>query len=240
MKHGIAISTYFPKNYNEERLNIFSRSITSLLESDFPGKIFVIDDGSGGLDHIDLLKAKDHEKRIKVILKPENTGVAKTKNTSIKTLLDHDCPIGFLADDDLHYQKGWAEHYVDSMKKASIPHFSLFIEGGAETVERNGHLIRKTPHVNGCFLTFTKNLIERVGYFRVLPYKYGHEHSNFSIRNCLMNQIPFFCDVVDSERYLKLIPESIAVKSMLEIDQEGFRNNEAIATREFSREPFID
>ena len=240
MKHGIAISTYFPKNYKEERLNIFTRSITSLLESGFPGKIFLVDDGSDVVDHIDVVKTLDTDKRIKIIMKPENTGVARTKNTCIKTLLEHECPIGFLADDDLEYSKGWAEHYVDSMKKASIPHFSLFIEGGAEVVEHNGHPVKKTPHVNGCFLTFTKNLIDRVGYFRVLPYKYGHEHSNFSIRNCIKKEIPFFCDVVDSEKYLKLIPESVAVKSMLEIDEEGFRENEAIATREFAREPFID
>jgi len=240
MEHGIAISTYFPANYNSERLGIFSRSIESLLHSEFPGKIFVIDDGSDVVDHIDVLKTEDFEKRVKIIMKSQNTGVAKTKNTCIKTLIDYGCSIGFLADDDIEYKNGWAEAYIDSMEKASIPHFSLFIDKGAEEVECNGHKVNKTPHVNGCFLTFTKNLIESVGYFKSLPYKYGHEHSNFTIRNVVMGKIPFYADIVESNKYLGLIPESVGVKSILEIDEEGFKNNEAIATREFAVEPFID
>lgn len=240
MKHGIAISTYFPKNYREERLNIFSKSIRSLLDSGFSGKIFLVDDGSDVIDHIGIVKTEDTEKRIKIIMKPQNTGIAKTKNTCIKTLLDHGCPIGFLADDDIEYSPGWAEHYVNSMKGSKIPHMSLFIEPGAEIVEHNGYKVRKTPHVNGCFLTFTKNLIKSVGYFKVLPYKYGHEHSNFSIRNVIMRKVPFYCDAVDSEKYIRLIPESVSVKSMAEIDEGKCKENELIATRVFDIEPFID
>jgi glycosyltransferase involved in cell wall biosynthesis len=240
MKHGIAISTYFPKNYRAGRLEIFTRSIRSLLDSNFPGKIFIVDDGSDVVDHLDVLKTEDYDHRIRVILKPKNSGIARTKNTCIRTLLDHGCPIGFLADDDLEYHTGWAEHYINSMKLANIPHFSLFIEPGHEDVEYNGHTIRRTPHVNGCFLTFTKDLIESVGYFKDLPYKYGHEHSNFSIRNTMMGKIPYYCDVVDSEKYLTLIPESVEIKSLLEIDEEQFKNNESIATQEFAKEPFID
>jgi len=35
--------------------------------------------------------------------------------------------------------------------------------------------ILKTAHVNGCFLTGSRTLIEKIGYFKVFPYKYGHE-----------------------------------------------------------------
>jgi glycosyltransferase involved in cell wall biosynthesis len=240
MKHGIAISTYFPKNYREDRLKIFTKSITSLLQSEFPGKIFIVDDGSDVVDHIDIVKAEDYDKRIKIIMKPQNTGIAKTKNTCIKTLLDHGCPIGFLADDDMEYRKGWESLYIDSMKKAKIPHFSFFTGGEVETVEHNGHRINKTPLLCGSLLTFTKNLIDRVGYFKVLPYKYGHEHTNFTTRSILMKEIPFFCDVVDSDKFLNIIPESFSVKSMLEVDQNGVDENGSIALKEFSKEPFID
>lgn len=240
MTPGIAISTYFPIQCSSERLSIFRTSIQSLLSSEFPGKIFIVDDGSGVMDHIDILKAEDFENRIKIIYKPENSGVAKTKNTCIKLLLNNDCQVGFLADDDLKYSTGWQDIYAHSMAETRIPHFSLFVDKGEEIVEYNGHRVKKTPHVNGCFLTFTKKLIDSIGYFRILPYKYGHEHSNFTIRSTLFKQIPFFCDVIGSEDYINLIPESVQFKSLLEIDELGFRNNERIATKEFIVEPFID
>ena len=120
-----------------------------------------------------------------------------------------------------------------------IPHFSFFHGEGAEVVEHNGHKVLRTPLLCGSFLTITKNLIDRIGYFKVLPYKYGHEHTNFTMRNIFSKEIPFYCDVVDSDKYLRIIPESFTVKSM-EVDDKGVEENGNIALREFEREPFID
>jgi glycosyltransferase involved in cell wall biosynthesis len=240
MKHGIAISTYFPKKYRTARLGIFLQSIRSLLASNYRGKIFLVDDGSGTSDHLDIIRGEDAEKRISIIEKHENSGIARTKNTSIKALIDSGCRIGFLADDDMSYSPGWEDLYIRSMEKSKIPHFSFFMGEGAEVVMHQGHRVKKTPLLCGSFLTFTKELIDELGYFKILPYKYGHEHTNFTMRAVTWGKVPFYCDVEGSENFLTLIPESFSVKSMLDVSAEGVDKNGSIALKEFDKEPFID
>jgi len=240
-KIGLGITSYFCGKTPPGRLDIFRRSIESLLSSDFQGPTYLVDDGSTIQDHLKLLESLDKAGRVKVH-KRVNGGIARAKNSCIKLILDSGCNIGFLADDDLLYKdKRWFEAYEHAINVTGIHHFSFFYEKTACREEKiNNLLIRCTPHVNGCFLTFTKELIDKIGYFKILSYRYGHEHSNFSVRTTKLTQHKHFYDIKDSGKYIDLIPESLSNRSIGEIDQAAFKKNETEALcSQFRKEPLI-
>jgi hypothetical protein len=208
MSFGISISTYFGKETKKERLEYFKQSIQSLYETSFDGKVFVVDDGSSWKEHIEYVNDLNDE-RFFIYKKEVNGGISKTKNTGIRLILENGFDKGVLVDDDVVFYEGWDKKYKDAMEKTGIPHFTVFCDKKRilKTKFKNYEILR-LPYVNGLFMTFTKKLIDCVGYFKVMPYKYGHEHSNFSLRCLHYGQIPFFCDIVDSKKYVLLIPES--------------------------------
>ncbi len=242
MKTGLAISTYFCDKTPPERLTIFKESVESLFATGYAGFICVVDDGSDRTEHLTWLAELDKEGRVFVI-RHKHGGIAKTKNVCIRTLLDAIVDVGFLADDDVLYKSlGWAEKYAMAMITSGIDHFSYFLEDKpCEIFCVGGISIRKTPSVNGCFMTFTKRLVDKIGYFKILPNDYGHEHSNFSIRAARLHGPDGFYDLNDSSALLELIRESVACKSIGAVDQGLFSENErsAILT-EFKYEPFIE
>jgi glycosyltransferase involved in cell wall biosynthesis len=237
MKTGLAISTYFCEKTSQERLGIFRKSIESLVLSRYSDTIILVDDGSTTRAHLEGLPDN-----VRVVSRPHG-GIARAKNTCIKELLNEGVDIGFLADDDVMYKSAdWAEQYTKAIQITGMGHFSYFLESTpCEYPEMSGYVYRKTPSVNGCFLTFTRDLIERIGYFKILPHEYGHEHSNFSLRAATIGKQGGFFDIVDSSQRLELIQESIVFKSVGPVDPIKFKENEqqAILT-EFKYEPFSE
>lgn len=236
-KIGLAISTYFSKGTHLERLEIFKKSINSLGAGAFPGELIVVDDCSETTDHLSYLDSV----KVPYFKRPYNGGIAKTKNTGIRILLEKGCDIGFLNDDDLLYlNTNWYVDYVKAIELTKIPHFSLFLEEGHAHANYNNYTIFRTPHVNGCLLTFTRKLIEEIGYFKVLPYKYGHEHSNFSMKCHRLGKIPYYCDVLTGKQNVILQQESMGHKALPSIDQSLLKKNEDIAMSQFQKEPLIE
>ena len=203
MTFGLAISTYFHKNYNPLRLANFKTSIVSLLKSGFPGVIFLVDDGSEITDHLEYINTVDKASRIIVYKKSKNGGIAKVKNTSIRLLLETGVSIGFLADDDVVYHSSdWYSLYIDNIIKTGISHFSFYAYDKESTVVHNDNPIVKTVGLCGCLFTFTRSMIDDIGYIRVLPNKYGHEHVAFTYKCINKGYAPFFCDVIDAKKHI--------------------------------------
>lgn len=226
MKIGISISTHSDENTPIGRYNIIEQCFQSLLDNK-PDDLLIniVSDGitEKHLEIINKFPFIHIEKR-------ENTGISKTKNTGIKYLLDNGCDIGFLSDDDIIFKsKRVFDVYTKAIQETHIPHFSLFVQDDGKNCERktiNGYDIKKTPWVNGCFLTFTKELIEEIGYFKVLTYKYGHEHSNFSRRCLHYKKSPFWCDIINSHDLIGINHLSFSSNSMGDtIDQSLFEKN---------------
>jgi len=242
MKTGIAISTYFCDKTPPERLDIFRRSLESLFSTGYDGAIVIVDDGSTCYEHFKLLLEISHGHRINLIDRPHG-GIARAKNTCIKALLDEGVDVGFLADDDILYKSGvWHTQYAEAIKKTGIDHLSYFLESTpCEIRVIDGIRIRQTPSVNGCFLTFTRKLIEKIGFFKILPNEYGHEHSNFSIRAARLAGQGGFFDLDGSAGLLELIPESVVNKSVGPVDPGQFKENERHAIMMgFQYEPLLE
>ena len=77
---GVAISTYFCDVTPEIRLNVFKKSINSLIVSEYKGPIFLVDDGSTKKDHLNFVR-EVYGDRIFIQERSENGGLSKVKNT---------------------------------------------------------------------------------------------------------------------------------------------------------------
>ena len=124
LKIGIAISTYSQENTHQHRYNIISKSLESL--KIYLGKtklnlyILIVVDGDIPQKHLNILKK--YENIFDIYFRKKNGGVARTKNTSIRILLEKNSDIGFLMDDDVLYKGNCFEKYCEVMLKARLHH----------------------------------------------------------------------------------------------------------------------
>jgi GT2 family glycosyltransferase len=210
MNSGIAISTYFDETSSPKRLDIFKQCLDSLRASGYEGKVFIVDDCSKTAEHILYCDG------FIVCRRPFNGGTARVKNTSLLLLMKSGCDYLFLADDDMIFKPGWDKAYIEAMKQMDMAHMSYACDHMPISEETYcGVKIKRilNPTVNGCFLTMTRDLINQIGGFRVLPYIYGHSHENFSMRCLKFDFIPFYCDLQNVKDYIELNPLSHTEKS---------------------------
>jgi glycosyltransferase involved in cell wall biosynthesis len=203
LKSGIAISTYFFSDTHPERNSVFKQCIDSLLESGYPGGVFIIDDGSEDKKH--LLYAKN--KGVRIIERPDNGGEGRVKNTSLRVLLDAGCEYLFLSDDDMVFHPGWWDAYINAMDTMGMAHMAYVCDGVriANECYCGVDITRPlAPTTNGCFLTMTRNVPETIGGWPIGRAKFGHLHENFSMRCLKYGLIPFYCDLRDKKKYVEL------------------------------------
>lgn len=215
MKIGIAISTYTEEKTDSSRYNIIERSLSSLENYVNITKlnlyIVVVIDGKIPSRHQELLKKYNFN----IYQKEKNGGVARTKNTSIRLLLEQTIDYGFLMDDDVEYKEGCFEKYVDTMIQTGSHHMSFCQMpelvhpksewskmGYIKTNYKGVEIMKHGGGGVGCLLSFTPELINKIGYFKVMNGKYGYEHINFTHRAIYSGLIPYVCDIMESDKYI--------------------------------------
>jgi GT2 family glycosyltransferase len=207
MKTGIAVTTYFDKTSNLKRLAIIDACAKSLAASQPNCRVFWIDDGSPIRDHHERIKNYGME----IVVRDRNGGIARAKNSSLRVLLDAGCDLLFLADDDLIFHRGWDDAYALAMETMEMEHMAYLVQGMQYKAEAyRGVQIKRglSQTTNGCFIAVTRSLIDAIGGFPILPYFYGHEHENFSMRALLSGRVPFYCDLLDAAKHIQLNPAS--------------------------------
>jgi GT2 family glycosyltransferase len=125
-------------------------------------------------------------------------GVAYGKNQCINTLYNQGCTDFFLFDDDCFPIKyNWHIPFIDS-------HFKHLIYATKKehnylasiNVKNDDTLSAKYFEGSaGCFLYFTKEVVDTIGYFNEQYYLYGFEHAGYSRRiyNAGLTQQSFIC-----------------------------------------------
>jgi len=219
MNYAAAVLTYFTKDILDRgRLDLFKRSIDSLVRSNFSGTIFVVDDGSEVDDHIKYIETVN-DPRVVLHRKRENGGLSKAFNTGTRLVLESGCEYGFLCNDDIVYSEDWHLPYLEVMENTDVKHLCFFSknvigsDGIPRSVESKDHLINglmltEYSWVQGGVITFSKDQINKIGYFKVMPGKLGHEHSNFTIRSIAHGFCFGFLDVKGSEELLQYADET--------------------------------
>ena len=197
MDLGISVSTYSDENTPGKRFEIIERCLDALLKVKNKYKIYisVVVDGKITDFHEQLLSKYDFD----IMKNPCNMGVSYTKNRGINSILHRDLNYGFLMDDDTIITRiEIIENYYNTMVNEEIDHLAYFVERDNPKLIPIGQNLMVTPHVHGCFMTFTRKLIEKIGYFKLLPYKFGHEHSDFSVRACTNEYRCTFMDIQEN------------------------------------------
>lgn len=223
---GIAISTYSQEGTDDSRYQIIKTSLKSLQKFideslvrfntkkvEYKYYTVIVVDGPIPVKHQKLLE--QYNNVFDIHYKDINGGVARVKNTSIRLLMDKKVDIGFLMDDDVEYKLDCLDKYVESIIKCQLHHMSYTqmnpivhpikiweSMGYIETTINNIKVMKHKGKGVGCLLTFTPDLINKIGYFKVMEGKYGYEHINFTYRSLNCNMIPFVSDICNVNKYI--------------------------------------
>lgn len=210
---GLAITTFIGHHNTHNRLNFFKRSINSLTETSARNQnIIIVDDGSITDEHLHFALKK--LPNITIIKKKENSGVGFTKNTAIKTILNHGHHYGIVCDDDIIYQDGFLELYANAMLDINSHHLNFCVNQTANKREKVKGKLVETALLNGVLFTFSLDTIERVGYLANSPVKWGCEHVNFTQRVNTAFGISTYLDANNSDQYVECIPASLSQSSV--------------------------
>jgi hypothetical protein len=122
----------------------------------------------------------------------------------LRLLAERNVDVGFLVEDDILFHDGWHEAYIDAMNRSGVQHFSWFLpDAGNRVLACNGCLITATSGILGLLLTFTPDVLARVGGFKILPRRWGYEHVQWTQRIVLAGFAPFAADIADSGRFIE-------------------------------------
>ncbi len=140
----------------------------------------------------------------------ERKGIAYRKTKCIEALKE--CEYLFLFDDDVVVIKdGWIEYFIEAHRVSGQSHFNYLLETSTikaiqrhhvEGYKDNEYDIMQYNNTGGCFMTLTKEVVEKVGGFGDYKNLYGMEHCGYTERifNAGLNSMgKYLCPVKASE-----------------------------------------
>jgi hypothetical protein len=234
-KIGLFVKTYANDKTSDIRINIIEELFISLKNNVdlYIIKILIVD-----------FLTNDYHKQIiekysnvfnEIIYNDTNKGISACQNIGIRHLIyKYDIDIGFCCDDDIIIYKNGINKYVEAIKKSNIPHFCYYpYRELVESKKINPEIIKQEIYnddilflkngISGCFLSFTKSMIEKTGYFPKLCYNYGYEHEIFTYNH--FKKIICFDIISNSEKYIELNKLSLQNKSFNDINIELIKKN---------------
>jgi GT2 family glycosyltransferase len=147
-----------------------------------------------------------------------NIGVAKSKNNTLKYLLDKGCDHIFLIEDDIYIKDPSVfEKYIETSKKTGIQHFNFSQHGMMNKawpeaklpnpriiIDYDGVKLPLYPHCVGAFSYYTRKCLETVGsmderYFNACEHV---DHTYEIIKAGMHPPYWYFADIENSWEYL--------------------------------------
>jgi GT2 family glycosyltransferase len=183
---------------------------------------------------------------------PQRQGVAKAKNQALRYLLNDNCDYIFLIEDDVIIKdKDIFKKYIDASKITGIQHFNY---GPGTPFNRkqnvhfdlhNRHVLQQESdpdprividygttkltlytHVAGMLSFFTRNVIEKVGYFDERFFN-AWDHVDHTYRIIKAGYHPpfwWFADIENSHEYIEEAKEAITKSAIAKDSQEWIEN----------------
>lgn len=191
MKLLIGITTYNRPKYLLELIESFVKFSNF---KKYNWTILIVDDSSNKKINHNILKK--YRKKIKMfyIQNKLNMGVHYSTNIILDYFYKNNFDIGFKADDDIFFKKSnWEEAYVDCIKNTEYKHLTYYNnlwkkEKFDYFVKKNECSFKSSSDVFssfGCFWTFSREVIDEVGYFDFKNFgKRGLGHVDYSARCC--------------------------------------------------------
>ena len=180
-----------------------------------------------------------------IIYNEFNKGISSCQNIGIRHLIyKYDIDIGFGCDDDIIIHKNGLNRYAETIIKTDIHHFCYYPYD--EYVRINiinpniiikkiykDNILELNSGISGCFFSFTKEMIENIGYFPKLSYIYGYEHEIFTFnylkKKCSYDIISINSQISNSEKNIELNIKSIENTSLSIINNDKLKINKSEA-----------
>jgi hypothetical protein len=123
-----------------------------------------------------------------------NLGVSGNSNRALKWLMDEtDADHFCLINDDLHVLGDFVDFYKKAHLDLGVGMFCFcdFIGPTYRWVDikKRGYNIKLCPRMTGIMMSFTRELINTIGYFDMSFGKFGEEHCDFTVRARLTGAI---------------------------------------------------
>jgi len=147
-----------------------------------------------------------------ILINNEKHFIYRQSNSILKYAEMLDFNIGFLINDDIIFKKkGWDTSYYDACDKTNFDHLVYFDPKFKKQDHYNYNKYLqsycKPQNCQGAFFTFTKRLINKIGFFDEENFKIrGHSHIDFTLRCCRLNfnDKYYLFDILNSDDYLEL------------------------------------
>jgi len=176
------------------RLPLTIKTMNGLLKSNkLPCNLVIVDNGStdGTVEYLnglqDSSEFKDSNYKIKLILLPENKGIARGRNIALKEAdelkTDYYCTI----DNDVEMPDGWLEECINILdKNKGYGAIGVNFESTKyPLITKNGNTFQDKPagNLGTANMTFRKQLHQMLGFFSTEYNRfYGVEDSDFGMR----------------------------------------------------------
>jgi hypothetical protein len=204
----IGIVTYNRIGYLRECVNSLKKTLDT--EIDY---ILVIADGYS-IDNTDLyLKELEFDDNISYYcIKNKNHFIYRQSNSILYFSERFEYDIGFILNDDLVFKKnGWDRLYYTILLKHKIEHLVFydkkFKHSKFYVIKADTQSNCSANNCQGAMFTFTKNVVDKVGYFDENNFKIrGHSHIDYTLRCCRLgfNNMDKLWDVKGSNEYIEL------------------------------------
>ena len=204
----IGITTFNRLIYLKECLSSLFKYLSSNIDY-----IIIIADGNSSDGTQDYIKNLTLKRNISLYLICNYEHfIYRQSNSILKYSNNFDFDFGFLINDDIIFLKSnWDTYYYNTSIKSNYDHLVFYDLNHKKSnhMIKNNLLISYCDAINcqGAFFTFTKKMIEKVGYFDEYNFKIrGHSHVDYTIRCCRnkFNNENKLYDALESDKYIKL------------------------------------
>ena len=135
--------------------------------------------------------------------------IYNTSNAILKLSENINYDFGFILNDDILLYDNWYMSYYNISKKNNIIHLCWLRDTNTTLINKNDNLKHNgcVLNANGALLTFTKDLVNNVGFFNEIDFKVrGQSHIEWSLRCCNKgyNNKNNFYDIINSNELIKL------------------------------------
>jgi hypothetical protein len=207
----LGVTTYNRGDY----IRTFMETFAETYNPAYRWVVLVNDDGSED-GTVDFLSTHPPLPNVTLrLLQTRQRGVHFATNNILTHAMQTDFDYGFKCDDDMVFlRKGWEELYINASLASGYEHLCLFSKAWAKRSRNkcqykgdNLQSYVKVGDAQGVLWTFTKRLVDTIGYFDTVNMgKRGGGHRDYSERACRagFNSGDSFWDARDSQDYVRL------------------------------------
>ena len=207
----IGVTTYNRVEYLRKCVNSLLLSLSDSIDY-----IIIFADGNSTDKTTEFIQNLDVGNNISIYqIVNEEKYIYRQTNSIFKFSEIFDYNFAFVINDDLEFlEKNWDLNYYKSYIESNYDHLVYFDRRFKKIdhylVNNSLQSYCNAKNCMGALFTFTKKLINKVGYFDEENFKLrGHSHIDFTLRCCRLgfNNIDKLFDIKNSNKYIKLINE---------------------------------